>query len=352
MHTLLVREHNRLVDDIATSHATELATMTASEQDEFLYQSARKIVGAQVQAITYNEYLPALGVSLSSYSGYDDTIDPTINNEFSTAGFRLGHSQISGVVNRFNPDGTTHAAGNLNLFQAFFNPNAFLETDVDAIYRGLASNVQQKTDAQVHADLRNLLFGPPSAGPFLNGTDLVALNVQRGRDHGLGSYNDTRVAYGLSAVTSFADITSDVDVQQALASVYGNVGSIDLWVGMLAEQHSVGMSVGELTEAILAEQFQRLRDGDRFYYANDTAFATNGVLAKAGYDQSYFDSFTLGQLISNNTDIASGSLGLTGNVFFAAPVTSQDVPEPVFIFGMVLMVGGMVVYKRQSNPAA
>lgn len=349
MHTLLVREHNRIADELATTYASELSGMTANEQDAFIYQSAKKIVGAQVQAITYNEYLPSLGVSLSSYNGYDNSIDPTVKNEFATAGFRLGHSQISGTVKRLSPDGTTHAAGNLNLFRAFFNTDAFLETEVDAIFRGLASNVQQKTDAKVNNDLRNLLFGPPTAGPFLNGTDLVSLNLQRSRDHGLGSYNDTRVAYGLQAVNSFADITDDVDVQQALASVYGTVGSIDLWVGMLAEQHAVGMSIGELTDAILAEQFERLRDGDRFYYANDADFAQGGMLARVGFDQGYLNSFSLGQLISNNTDIEAGSLGRDGNVFFVASASAEAVPEPGAVVGMLLMVGAMVTYRKQAN---
>lgn len=342
MQTLMVREHNRLVEDMAITYKDDFAGMSAGQKDEFLYQAAKKVVGAQVQAITFNEYLPALGVSINSYSGYDDSVDPTAKNEFATAGFRLGHSQISGTVSRLNADGTTHAAGDLNLFQAFFNPDAFLETEVDAIFQGLASKVQQKTDAKVNDDLRNLLFGPPTAGPFLNGSDLVALNIQRSRDHGLGAYNDTRVAYGLSAMGSFADITDDVDMQQTLANVYGgDINAIDLWVGMLAERHAPGASVGELVETILAEQFERLRDGDRFWHENDTDFIEGGVLAQAGYDQAYFDTFTLGQLISNNTDIAAGSLGLNGNVFFAAQNNAKSVPEPVSIIGIIVMFGIM-----------
>ena len=348
MHTLMVREHNRLVEEISTIYADDLAGMSAIAQDDFLYQSAKKVVGAQVQAITFNEYLPSLGVDLSQYDGYDDSIDPTVNNEFATAGFRLGHSQISGVINRLNADGTTHEAGNLNLFEAFFDPDKFLETEVDAIFRGLAANVQQKTDAKVTNDLRDLLFGPPTAGPFLNGTDLVSLNIQRSRDHGLGNYNDTREAYGLSAASSFSDISEDAEVQQALASVYGDVDAVDLWVGMLAERHDPGASVGELVETILAEQFERLRDGDRFWHENDADFAEGGTLAEAGFTQSYFDNFTLEQLIANNTDIELGSLGRDGNVFFVANEEAESVPEPTSVFGVLLMLGTLGVVKRRS----
>ena len=82
-------------------------------------------------------------------------------------------------------------------------------------------------------DVRNFLFGQPGQG----GLDLAALNIQRGRDHGLADYNATRVAYGLPAVRTFADITRDVNTQNALRAAYGNVNNIDLWVGGLAEDH-------------------------------------------------------------------------------------------------------------------
>jgi hypothetical protein len=96
--------------------------------------------------------------------------------------------------------------------------------------------------------------------------DLASLNIQRGRDHGLADYNTTRAAYGLPRVTSFAQITSDTALQTELQSLYGTVNNIDLWVGVLAENHLPGGSLGPLGTRILVDQFTRLRDGDRFWY--------------------------------------------------------------------------------------
>jgi len=155
--------------------------------------------------------------------------------------------------------------------------------------------------------MRNFLFGPPGAG----GLDLVALNIQRGRDHGLSDYNSTRVAYGLKAVTLFSEITSDIELQAKLATLYVNVNSIDLWVGLLAEDHLPGASVGELASKIITDQFERLRNGDRFWYQN----IFNGL------ELSQLQRTSLSGVIQANTNVK----GLQSNVFFMLAEASGQV---------------------------
>jgi peroxidase len=258
IHTLFMREHNRLAD--------KYAALNPTWTDEQIYQQARRIVIAELQEITYNEFLPALlgQGALPSYRGYNPQVNPGIANEFSTAAFRLGHSLLGEDVEFLDNLGNP-VHDEVELRDTFFNPALLEETGIDSIFKYLASDVAQELDVHIVDDVRNFLFGPPGSG----GMDLAALNIQRGRDHGLADYNTVRVAYGLRPVTSFAQITTDVPTQQALQAAYGNVNNIDLWVGALAEDHVRGASVGPLLSKILVDQFTRLRDGDRFWYQRD-----------------------------------------------------------------------------------
>lgn len=263
MHTLFVREHNRWV--------RELEDERPDADGEALYQQARRLVIAEIQIITYEEFLPALigANAMPAYTGYDATVHPGLFNGFSVAAFRLGHSMVNPQLRRIDDDGRTIGAGNLDLREAFFTAPQVLDgrRDLEPILRGLASQRHQRLDTRVVAPLRNFLFGEPGSG----GLDLVALNLQRGRDHGVPSYVSVRQALGLGTVTSFSDITADVDVQARLEEAYGQVLAIDLWVGGLAEDPltSEGSQVGPLFRTMLVRQFAALRDGDRFWYTRD-----------------------------------------------------------------------------------
>jgi hypothetical protein len=146
-------------------------------------------------------------------------------------------------------------------------------------------------DTKLVDGVRNFLFGLPGQGGF----DLASLNIQRSRDHGLAGYNATRETFGLMRAQRFADITPDPELQAALEDVYAEVDDVELWVGGLAEPHLAGALVGETFHAILLDQFLRLRDGDRFWYANDEFFSSDPALLDA------VESTTLADVIRRNT---------------------------------------------------
>ena len=299
-HALFIREHNRLADLIKTQAPTL--------NDEQIYQWARKIVGAEMQIITYEEFLPALmGSSAPDPAAYtyNQFVDPSITTSFSTAFFRFGHSMQSSNLQLVNNDGSRE--GSLSLAGIFFNPD-ILKNDptlVDQVMKGLASQVAQENDALLVDDIRNFLFGPPGAG----GLDLGALDIQRGRDHGLLDFNAFRVAYRVPPLNSFNQLTSDPILRVQLQTLYGNINNVDAWVGGIVENHLAGQSIGLMLTRSFQDQFQRLRDGDRFFYTGDVDL--NDALVTSVID---LDNLTLAQVIRNNTGITN----IQNDVFFTA----------------------------------
>lgn len=259
LHTLFAREHNRLVD--------ELAQIDPDLGSEELFQAARQRVEAQIQAITFNEFLPALlgEDAIPRYNGYDPDVNPGIAVEFSTAAFRFGHSLISSEVQRLNEDGTVIDAGNLALAEAFFSPEEIAANGgIEPILRGIADGTAQELDTMVVEDIRSFLFGQPGSG----GLDLASINIQRGRDMGVASYNDLREAVGLERAESFSDITSDPSIALRLEELYGSVDLVDAWIGGLAEDPHGNGVIGETFGTIILDQFLRIRDGDPYWSQN------------------------------------------------------------------------------------
>jgi hypothetical protein len=271
VHTLFVREHNRLATELAARSDLSLLVAESgrdpsdpADVDEFIYQTSRKAVGAEIQAITYEEFLPLLlgPGALPEYMGYDSEINASISNEFANAAYRVGHTLLSPQIQMVDGQGTHQ--GSIALRDAFFNPQFVEDHGVELLLNGLAMQQAQSVDAKVIDEVRNFLFAEGNGG-----LDLTAVNIQRGRDHGLPSYNDARRGLGLEPRTSFSEITSNMEVATALASQYDSVEDVDLWLGAVAEDPVTGGLVGELLRVIIADQFTRTRDGDRFFYLND-----------------------------------------------------------------------------------
>jgi hypothetical protein len=369
-HTLFAREHNRIV-----------AQLPSWVPDELKFQIARRVIGAEQQYITYKEFLPALGVSLPAYDGYKDNVNATLGNEFATTGYRA-HSMIHGEFEAIGEAADYTAAQRaaieaqgveveeegdelafvipLNL--AFGNPDLLKQVGLGAVLHGLGGEPQYKNDEMIDNQLRSVLFQVPVAGNegcldgptlpacFKGVVDLGAIDIERGRDHGIPLYNDLRRAFGLSAKTSFTSITGEstdkfptndpkitgnpindpnildfvklfdaagnpialgspeadaeavVGVRRTtlaarLKAIYGDPNKVDAFVGMVSERHVHGSEFGELQLAMWKQQFQALRDGDRFFYQNDAVLPELRRLFGIDYRQ------TLAQIIERNTDI-------------------------------------------------
>ena len=99
------------------------------------------------------------------------------------------------------------------------------------------------------------------------GIDLIALNTQRGRDHGLPGYTQYRKLCNVGPATTFDDLATNVSPKniERLKSVYQSVDDIDLFIGMAAEEPENAL-VGNTYRCLIADQFARLKKGDRYFY--------------------------------------------------------------------------------------
>ncbi|MEM7555000.1 MAG: peroxidase family protein [Cyanobacteria bacterium P01_A01_bin.84] len=250
-HTVWVRNHNRLAEALSEEHP--------KWSDNQIFQRARQINIAQYQKVVMDEWLPQqIGNVIESYQRYKPKTNPQISDEFNAAGFRFGHSQTGNKVQAIDKDGNTR---DIPLLASFGAPNVNKGSDVDGILRGDIRTLDDEVDTNVVFDLRNALFPPAGVG-----FDLYAANIQRGRDRGLADYNQVRDSLGLGRVKSFNEITSDPKLAETLEKLYGTVEDVDLLIGLFAEDATAPSGMGKTAQQIVGEQFERLRDGDRFWY--------------------------------------------------------------------------------------
>ncbi|CAL1280221.1 unnamed protein product [Larinioides sclopetarius] len=235
-----------------------------------------------MQHITFTEFLPrVLGEKLmkeldlmSNTYEYDPTCDATIYNEFASAAYRFGHTLLKPMFQRLGSGYKSKTSKqSIRLRTAFFNPEALYERHaIDEVLRGLLSTSVEVFDHSITSEVTNHLF-EDSKVPF-SGMDLVALNLQRGRDHGLQPYNEYRALCNRTRAKSFDDLKEDIPehIVQRLKSVYEHVDDIDLFTGGIAEKSMYGALVGPTFGCILSKQFTNLRKCDRFWYETQDPF--------------------------------------------------------------------------------
>ncbi|XP_078139176.1 eosinophil peroxidase [Centroberyx gerrardi] len=296
LHTLFLREHNRLVK--------ELHLLNPHWSPDTLYQEARKIMGAVHQILTWEHYLPrVLGESANShlmppYEGYNPEVDPSIANVFAAAAFRFAHVTVQPTVARLGPGYTSNPQHPpLPLHHSLFASwRVVQEGGIDPVLRGLLlSPAKLQTPGQMMVEeLTERLFQAQGGMPL----DLGALNLQRGRDHGLPGYSSWRRFCGLSipnTTSELADILGNLTLAHKFLVLYGTPHNIDVWVGAISEPALPGGRVGPLLSCMLARQFRALRDGDRFWWEREGVFTST--------QRRHLHTVSLSRIICDNSHI-------------------------------------------------
>ena len=268
LHTLFVREHNRI--------AKKLLKINPHWSGNTTYEETRKIIGGILQKITYEDFLPTLlgPRPLSPYTGYKYWVNPGIINSVAAAAFRYGHSSIRPFFEildeHHNPVGAP-----IPLKHMFFNNTFINRYGIKHLLFGACAYESQKIDREIASGIVDHLFERPHS-PGLN---LIALNIQRGRDHGLPGYNEFRRICQLPDATTFQDTAEEIkskETRNILAKLYNDNPAIaDLWVAGIAETPIPGTDLGPTFTCLIKKQFAILRDGDRFFYKKGGVFSSS-----------------------------------------------------------------------------
>ncbi len=159
--------------------------------------------------------------------------------------------------------------------------------------RGFTRQPHEKLDCVVADGVRNTLVvdEPGTAGVLF---DLPAINIERGRELGLPTYNQARAGFGLPPAAHFSD-TFDSKAAGRLSSIYTNTNQIDLFAGGICEKaaHPTLGHTGPLITAVIIQQIKDLRAADRFWYQN--------ALTPAQIQE--VENYKLSNLILNNTGL-------------------------------------------------
>ncbi|GFT66944.1 hypothetical protein NPIL_295941 [Nephila pilipes] len=251
--------------------------------DEKCFNEARKWVIATLQNVIVNEWLPTfLGEKLPEYIRYDPSIDPSVSNAFQSAAMRFGHTMVPpAVYTRLHPNECKTTV--IRLCDSFYNAQDTVKNfSMESLIIGMALQAAETEDISIVEDLRRFLYGPPE----FTRRDLAALNIQRGRDHGLPGYGIARkllLPHEKIKEFSFAQMAllhpqyKNV-IENVLPKLYSSVDDLDLFVGGLIEANK---GLGPVFKEIVKEQFQRIRDGDRFWFEN----TENGYFSKDQIEQ-------------------------------------------------------------------
>ncbi|KAL1425299.1 hypothetical protein MTO96_019313 [Rhipicephalus appendiculatus] len=242
LHTLFLNDHNRI--------ASKLARINPRWDDESVFQVTKRIVESRFQHIVYNEWLPVI-------------LGRTAMTRYNLRPLREGYTSYDSR-RRIYPNGTQWSATPLK--DVYFQPFEFYRKE-DCTLRGLMGQPWQATDRFGDKAVTNYLYRQPDK-PF--GEDLFAIDIQRGRDHGIRPYVDyVRLCRNVT-VESFEDLVRfnlmSRDTTRLYSELYEDVRDIDFFSAGLNEHPLRGATIGPTFLCVVADMFARLKWGDRFYY--------------------------------------------------------------------------------------
>lgn len=297
LYVLFVREHNYW--------ATTLAAEEPHLNEHELFNIARHITIAEVQSITYNEFLPLLvGDSASKYSGScftdpsfqhgeDDIAEvideylhrTTVYNEWATSALHVYQSLMPNSVDVRDVDNST-VIDTLSLLNDTQQAAYAWSNGIGGILLGATQQEAQKRDIEV-ADALRLHNGAT--------LDLAAIQIARARDHQIPPYQAFYNLFFSRHHVSCETIAYNSDLCLDVEAVYGVDEDFDLLTGILAEKQNTKTILGPVATSIFIKQFGLIRRNDYYFYLWDKIVASYRM---------ELHKTTLSKIIARNTNIA------------------------------------------------
>nr|BCX71415.1 nymph-specific protein N2 [Ischnura senegalensis] len=301
LQTIFVRQHNRI--------ARRLHKRYPTWEDEDLFQQARKILTGIYHNIIYNHWLPLLigKEALTRWklpffrlsASYDANINPGAISDMVSAGFSTSNTLLTQEIELM--DKNRHVIKKLDLIASIGDPSMLEKAkNFDAVLRGA---VTQRTEAFDNSFIKEMLELELGIGNMkTKGVDLIAIDIQNGRDLGISTYNDARRLCNKKRAKEFHEFEDTIKSSAIahLKNLYHSPDDVDLVPALYLEKPYDGGLVGEIASCLFAEQFARLRQGDRFF--------TNAEGFKHSFSKEQLNAIlpvTLSSLICASSDSIS-----------------------------------------------
>jgi hypothetical protein len=339
MHTLFAREHNCVVDRLKVDfpYAT----------GEWLFQKARLVVAALIAKIHTTEWTPALMNSPEGILVMRANWWGLLGEQYERAYGRASELEIiSGIMG--SP--TDHHAApyamteefvacyrmhplmpDRYLFRSYRDDSTLLDASLlevahsavpgvygtvgfdNVIYSLGTSNPGALVLHNYPNELRRIPEGKQKgkegekAGIF---TDLAAVDILRDRERGIPRYCEFRRALGMSAPTSFEELTANATWRDEIGSLYRTVEDVDLLVGTLAESSPPGFGFSDTVFRVFILMASRRLKSDRFF----TTDFTPEVYTQAGW--AWIQDNTFRSVLTRHCPSLAPLFADVRNVFF------------------------------------
>ncbi|CAD7091912.1 unnamed protein product [Hermetia illucens] len=248
LNTIFLRSHNII--------AKQLKKQNPSYSDEKLFRLAKKRNIEKYVAIIYQSWLPTvLGepLAITTRGVRSVHIETTVSSEFGVAAIRFYHSMMPDRI-QLNK---TCMSGSLDLSKHMYNSD-FWKQDckLSSLLDGMLNSNPHKVDLYYKPIvLKNCLKSKDSD----KGINCMALDIQRGRDHGLAGYTKYLEKCANTEIRNWKSLETYIGTNELnlLKSMYRNVDDIDLIIGAMSEKQTNGL-LGVTFSCIIADQFSKI----------------------------------------------------------------------------------------------